>query len=123
MAEKKEIKSKIKTERKEAKLKEKTERKEKKIFNKKKKTEAKAQPQIVEFKRPHVSKRQRGFDEKKAKLAVKARQTKWAPVWVVMKKYGPGKRIHPSATTAVKRSWRRTKLHIKPRRIKKWHLG
>ena len=60
---------------------------------------------------------------KKAKLAVKARQTKWAPVWAVLKKYGPGKRIHPSSMTRHKRSWRRTKLHIKPRRQRKSHFG
>ncbi len=77
----------------------------------------------IEIKKPHVSKRQRGYDEKKAKLAVKARQTKWAPVWIVIKKYGKGKRVHPSATTRIKRNWRRTKLHIKPRKNKKWHLG
>lgn len=61
--------------------------------------------------------------QKKAKLAVKARQTRWAPVWVVLKKYGKGKRVHPSAMTRHKRSWRRTKLHITPRRQKKSHLG
>jgi ribosomal protein L39E len=61
--------------------------------------------------------------QKKAKLAKFGRRTKWAPVWVVLKKFGAGKRIHPSAATAVKRSWRRTKLHVKPRKIKKWHLG
>ena len=60
---------------------------------------------------------------KKARLAVKARQTKWAPVWAVLKKYGQGKRIHPSSMTRHKRSWRRTKLHIKPRRQRKSHLG
>jgi len=69
------------------------------------------------------TKRQRAVEEKKAKLAVKGRQTKWAPVWVVMKKFGTGKRIHPSATTKYRRNWRRTKLHIKPRRIRKWHMG
>jgi len=61
--------------------------------------------------------------EKKAKLAKLGRRTRWAPVWVVLKKFGIGKKVHPSATTRQKRSWRRTKLHIKPRRIKKWHLG
>jgi ribosomal protein L39E len=61
--------------------------------------------------------------QKKAKLAVKARQTRWAPVWVVLKKYGTGKRVHPSAMTRHKRSWRRTKLHITPRRQRKSHLG
>jgi len=61
--------------------------------------------------------------QKKAKLAVRARQTKWAPVWVVLKKFGQGKRIHPSAITKHRRNWRRTKLHIKPRKIRKSHLG
>ena len=61
--------------------------------------------------------------EKKAKLAVKARQTKWAPFWVVIKKFGAGKRVHPSSITAVRRHWRRTKLKIKPRRQHKQHLG
>ena len=89
-----------------------------------KKKEVKAPTQkLVEYKKPHVSRRQKGLDDKKATLAVKARQTKWAPVWVVMRKYGTGKKIHPSATTKYKRSWRRTKLHIKPRRIRKWHMG
>jgi len=60
---------------------------------------------------------------KKAKLAKKARQTKWAPVWIVLKKYGTGKRIHPSNTTRYKRSWRRTKLHITPRIQRKSHFG
>jgi ribosomal protein L39E len=61
--------------------------------------------------------------EKKAKLAKKGRQTKWAPVWAVLRKYGMGKRIHPSAMTKHRRSWRRTKLHIKPRKQKKSHFG
>ena len=60
---------------------------------------------------------------KKARLAKKGRQTKWAPVWAVLKKYGPGKRVHPSTMTKYRRSWRRTKLHIKPRKIRKSHLG
>lgn len=50
-------------------------------------------------------------------------QTKWAPFWTVMKKYGTGKRIHPSRITHVKRSWRRTSLKIKPRTMAKHHLG
>ena len=61
--------------------------------------------------------------EKKEKLAKEARKTKWAPVWVVMKKFGAGKRVHPSAITRHRRSWRRTKLHIKPRKHKRDHLG
>ncbi len=61
--------------------------------------------------------------KKKEKLAKKGRQTKWAPIWAVLKKYGMGKRIHPSRMTKHRRSWRRTKLHIKPRRQKKSHFG
>ena len=60
---------------------------------------------------------------RKIKFAVKGRQTRWAPIWVVLKKYGPGKKIHPSATTKYRRSWRRTKLNIKPKSEKKYHLG
>lgn len=61
--------------------------------------------------------------QKKEKLTVKARQAKWAPVWAVLRKYGPGKRVHPSVMTKNRRSWRRTKLHIKPRKIRKSHFG
>ncbi len=88
-----------------------------------KKQKVQTQPKPVEIKKAKVTKRQMAHAEKKAKLAVRARQTKWAPVWVVMKKYGMGKRIHPSAVTAYRRSWRRTKLHITPRKIRKWHMG
>lgn len=70
-----------------------------------------------------MSKQQRAMNKKKSTLAVKARQTRWAPVWVVLKKFGAGKRIHPSATTAVKRSWRRTKLKLKPKKMRKSHMG
>lgn len=61
--------------------------------------------------------------QKKQKLAVKARQTKWAPIWVVLKKFGVGKKIHPSATTRYRRSWRRTKLKISPRKMRKSYMG
>ncbi len=61
--------------------------------------------------------------QKKATLAMRARQTKWAPVWAVLKKYGKGRRVHPSKMTRYRRSWRRTKLHVKPRRQKKSHFG
>ena len=61
--------------------------------------------------------------EKKAKLARAGRQTKWAPVWAVLKKYGKGKRVQPSSMTHYRRSWRRTKLHIKPRKQRKSHFG
>jgi len=60
---------------------------------------------------------------KKIVLAKQARKSKWAPIWAVLKKYGLGKRIHPSQMTKHRRSWRRTKLHIKPRKIRKSHLG
>jgi ribosomal protein L39E len=61
--------------------------------------------------------------QKKIKLAKHTRRTRWAPVWAVLKKLGKGKKVHPSAITHVKRSWRRTKLKIKPRRQRKQHLG
>jgi len=60
---------------------------------------------------------------KKEVLAKKGRQTKWAPIWAVLRKYGVGKRVHPSVMTKQKRSWRRTKLHIKPRKQRKSHFG
>jgi len=113
----------MKEETKPSKIEVKKEKVKKVKIDKKKKDVTFSVPQVQEVKKPHVSKRQFGTDSKKAKLAVKARQTRWAPVWAVMKKYGTGKRIHPSAMTAYKRNWRKTKLHIKPRRIRKWHLG
>jgi len=61
--------------------------------------------------------------QKKIKLTKKGRQTKWAPIWVILKKFGAGKKIHPSAITKTKRSWRRTKLHITPRKQRKSHFG
>jgi ribosomal protein L39E len=60
---------------------------------------------------------------KKIKLGVQTRRTRWAPFWVVIKKFGQGKRIHPSQITNQRRHWRRTKLKIKPRIINKKHLG
>ncbi|MBT3404684.1 hypothetical protein HN832_02875 [archaeon] len=61
--------------------------------------------------------------KRKERLAVKTRQTKWAPVWAVLRKFGVGKKVHPSHITKNRRSWRRTKLKIKPRKIRKWHMG
>ena len=61
--------------------------------------------------------------QKKATLAKHGRRTKWAPVWVILKRFGTGKRIHPSAITKHRRNWRRNKLHIKPRKQRKYHLG
>lgn len=60
---------------------------------------------------------------KKVKLAKQNRRTKWAPFWAVIRKYGPGKRVHPSQITKQRRHWRRTKLKIKPRIVRKPHLG
>jgi len=60
---------------------------------------------------------------KKIKLGVHGRRTKWAPVWAVIRKFGQGKRKHPSEMTRIRRSWRRTKLKVKPRKMKKRHLG
>ncbi len=60
---------------------------------------------------------------KKVVLAKQSKRTKWAPFWVIIKKFGQGKRVHPSRITRVRRNWRRSKLKIKPRRIKKRHLG
>ncbi|MBR9683286.1 hypothetical protein GOV03_01985 [Candidatus Woesearchaeota archaeon] len=45
---------------------------------------------------------------KKKRLIKKASQTRWAPFWTVFKKYGKGRKVHPSRHTAVKRSWKRT---------------
>jgi ribosomal protein L39E len=66
---------------------------------------------------------QKRIYQKKIKLAKQNRRTRWAPVWVVMKKMGTGKKVHPSAVTHVKRHWTRTKLKIKPRHQRKQHLG
>lgn len=63
------------------------------------------------------------YKGKKEKLTKLGRRTKWAPVWAVLKKFGQGKRIHPSAMTHYKRSWRRTKLHVKPGIRRKSHFG
>jgi len=61
--------------------------------------------------------------QKKIKLSKANRKTRWAPVWVVLKKLGPGKRAHPSSVTYVRRHWKQIKLKIKPRRQRKQHLG
>jgi ribosomal protein L39E len=60
---------------------------------------------------------------KKQRLTVKGRQTRWAPIFAVLKKFGVGKRIHPSAITRHRRTWRRTKIHMKPRNAKPNHYG
>lgn len=60
---------------------------------------------------------------KKVKLAVARRRTKWAPIWIILKKYGKGKKVHPSVVTRHRRHWRRTKLRIGPIKETKKHLG
>ncbi len=49
---------------------------------------------------------------RKKRLAKRGRQTRWAPFWTVPKIYGKGRKVHPGRHTAVKRSWRRTKLKV-----------
>ncbi len=44
---------------------------------------------------------------RKARLAKRGRQTRWAPFWTVPKKYGAGQRVHPGRHTAIKRHWKR----------------
>ena len=61
--------------------------------------------------------------QKKIKLSKQGKRTKWAPFWIVIKKFGMGKRVHPSRMTRIRRSWTRTKLKIKPRRVHKKQLG
>lgn len=69
---------------------------------------------------PNIARRQY---QKKIKLSKANKQTRWSPVWVILKKLGVGKKVHASSVTYVRRSWRRTKLKIKPRRQRKQHLG
>jgi ribosomal protein L39E len=101
----------------------KAEKPRKEKVKREKKQKVQTQLKVIEVKHVKVPKRQMALREKKSRLAVAGRQTKWAPVWVVIKKYGAGKRVHPSAVTAYRRSWRRTKLDILPRKIRKWHMG
>jgi hypothetical protein len=61
--------------------------------------------------------------QKKKKLVVHGRRTKWAPFWAVVKKYGKGKRVHPSYMTRIRRNWRHTKLRVKPFTDRRRHLG
>jgi ribosomal protein L39E len=62
-------------------------------------------------------------NQKKIKLSVAGRQTKWAPFWVVIRKFGLGHKAHPSSITKHRRHWRQIKLKIKPRRTPKVHSG
>ncbi|MEM2954565.1 MAG: 50S ribosomal protein L39e [Candidatus Nanoarchaeia archaeon] len=47
---------------------------------------------------------------KKKRLGAAIKRTKWAPIWVIPKALGKGKKVHPSKLTVIKRHWRRTKL-------------
>lgn len=49
---------------------------------------------------------------KKARLAKKGRQTRWAPFWIIPKIYKGVRRVHPGRHTEIKRSWRRTKTKL-----------
>ena len=69
-----------------------------------------------------VSRKKKMASSKKRHLAKVGKQTKWAPFWTVIKKYGKGKRVHPSKHTHVKRNWRIRKLKFKPRTDHKQHL-
>ncbi len=70
-----------------------------------------------------VSRKRKMHSSKKRHLDKAGKQTKWAPFWTVLKKWGKGKKIHPSAHTHVKRNWRIRKLKIKPRKDTKQYLG
>ncbi len=70
-----------------------------------------------------VSKKKKMASSKKRHLDKVGKQTKWAPFWTVLKKYGKGKKVHPSKHTHVKRNWRVRKLKFKPRTDRKQHLG
>jgi len=71
----------------------------------------------------NVKRNEKRKQQKKIKLSKANKKTKWAPVWAVLKKFGAGKRVHPSTITSNKRNWRRTKLKIKPRKQNKPQLG
>ena len=63
--------------------------------------------------------------QKKIALGVHARRTRWAPIWVLVRKFGQSgaKYHHVSEITKHKRHWKQTKLKLKPRRATKKHLG
>jgi hypothetical protein len=65
----------------------------------------------------------RTLQQKKIRLVKHGRRTKWAPFWTVIKKFGKGKRVHPSYMTRLKRNWRRTKIRVKPYTDRKRQFG
>jgi hypothetical protein len=70
-----------------------------------------------------ASRKAKMASSKKRHLDRVKRQTNWAPFWTVIKKFGKGKKVHPSSITHVKRSWSRNSLKIKPRKMRKANLG
>ncbi len=48
---------------------------------------------------------------KKKRLIKANRNTHWGPVFAILKKFGVGKKVHPSVLSS-KRSWRRNKLKV-----------
>lgn len=63
------------------------------------------------------------YTNKKRRLEKAGKQTSWAPFWAVLRKYGQGKKMHPSQITHVKRNWRNKRLKLKPRKMRKDFLG
>jgi len=59
----------------------------------------------------------------KLKLGTQGRKTRWAPYWAVLKKFGKGKRVHPSEITSNKRSWRRIKIKTSIKQKAKHRVG
>lgn len=49
---------------------------------------------------------------RKNRLIKRNRQTRWAPFWTVLKKFGKGRQVHPARLTHVKRNWRRNKMKV-----------
>jgi len=47
---------------------------------------------------------------RKKRLAKHAKQTRWAPFWVIPKTFGKSRALHPGRLTKVKRNWRRQKI-------------
>jgi len=47
---------------------------------------------------------------KKKRLGKAAKQTRWAPFWIIPKIFGAGRKIHPARITRIKRHWRRTRI-------------
>ncbi|MEM1577775.1 MAG: hypothetical protein QXQ30_00345 [Candidatus Pacearchaeota archaeon] len=57
--------------------------------------------------------------EFKLKLIKQGKRTRWAPIFAIIRKFGLGKRVHPSVITRIKRNWRRRKIHPSIKRIEK----